>query len=498
MPDKIPFSEFTFRGSTYVLKDAVARAAIDQLNSFEYVVCTSAEDTPINITWGNVTGALLPDVDTTHKIYLVPSTNGNNDIFDEYLTIKNGNEYLWEKIGNTDVDLTGYVVKDNAVVTSSLSMGRLVNTEVGNNSVALGQNVSASGVGSHAEGINTTASGRGSHAEGQNTIADGIVSHVEGYNRLASGSYAHAEGSSGTVYVTKATVSQGSTTYTFSSSLSSNLDIGQTMSIGDSYVGKIIAIDAPNRTITLDTPFDKNYSDVPFTIYYTDASGTASHVEGMNTHASGNVAHAEGVFTIAASAGQHVQGKYNIADSNDTYADIVGNGTDKANRSNAYVLDWNGNARFAGDVYVGCDPDSTGGTKLATINDLPDVPVQDVQVNGVSVLNQNGVADVPIGGSNTLGVVKTALGYGITIDSGNGVISIDKSGDSLIKSGTENYRPIVPSSQHSAAFYGLAKAAGDLTQSQSSNAVGTYTPEAKAAIQTMLGIETGTEVVRLI
>ena len=32
----------------------------------------------------------------------------------------------------------------------------------------------------------------------------------------------------------------------------------------------------------------------------------------------------------------------------------------------------------------------------------------------------------------------------------------------------------------------------------SSNAVGTYTPEAKAAIQAMLGIETGTEVVRLI
>lgn len=37
-------------------------------------------------------------------------------------------------------------------------------------------------------------------------------------------------------------------------------------------------------------------------------------------------------------------------------------------------------------------------------------------------------------------------------------------------------------------FYGLAKAAGDTTQSQSSNAVGTYTDEAKAAIQNMFGL----------
>ena len=37
----------------------------------------------------------------------------------------------------------------------------------------------------------------------------------------------------------------------------------------------------------------------------------------------------------------------------------------------------------------------------------------------------------------------------------------------------------------------MAKAAGDNTQSSSANPVGTYTSNAKAAIQTMLGVESG-------
>ena len=43
------------------------------------------------------------------------------------------------------------------------------------------------------------------------------------------------------------------------------------------------------------------------------------------------------------------------------YANIVGNGGAQT-RSNAYALDWDGNGHFAGDVYVGCNADSSGGT----------------------------------------------------------------------------------------------------------------------------------------
>lgn len=57
-----------------------------------------------------------------------------------------------------------------------------------------------------------------------------------------------------------------------------------------------------------------------------------------------------------------------------------------------------------------------------------------------------------------------------------------------MKNGTGVYRPIVSSEGHTATFYGLAKAAGDTTQSSSSNAVGNYTDSAKTAIKNMLGV----------
>lgn len=99
----------------------------------------------------------------------------------------------------------------------------------------------------------------------------------------------------------------------------------------------------------------------------TKASGDYSHAEGSSTEASGQVAHAEGTGTIAASRSQHVEGEYNIQDpsgnepsSRGTYQHIVGNGTSNTDRSNAHTMDWNGNAWYAGDVYVG----STSGTGM--------------------------------------------------------------------------------------------------------------------------------------
>ena len=86
------------------------------------------------------------------------------------------------------------------------------------------------------------------------------------------------------------------------------------------------------------------------------ATGNVSHAEGEKTQATVYGAHAEGCNTIAGSVYQHVEGKYNIEDTDEIYAHIVGNGTNEASRSNAYTLDWNGNAWFAGKVTAGADP----------------------------------------------------------------------------------------------------------------------------------------------
>lgn len=95
-----------------------------------------------------------------------------------------------------------------------------------------------------------------------------------------------------------------------------------------------------------------------------NARGTASHAEGSSTTADGYAGHAEGTGTYSCGIGQHVEGMYNIRDTVDaetsraTYAHILGNGTVDFNTgaytiSNAHTIDWDGNAWFAGDVYVG-------------------------------------------------------------------------------------------------------------------------------------------------
>ena len=125
------------------------------------------------------------------------------------------------------------------------------------------------------------------------------------------------------------------------------------------------------------------------------------------------------------------------------------------------------------DVNVWIDPSGTSNA------------VSDVQINGTSIVN-NGVANVPLMSTDDTGVAKVKSGNGIRVVSG--ALATDYASDTQAKAGTNTFMPIVPYNQHRAAFYGLAKAAGDSTQASSSNAVGTYTEEAKAAIRAMLGI----------
>ena len=99
------------------------------------------------------------------------------------------------------------------------------------------------------------------------------------------------------------------------------------------------------------------------------ASGNNSHAEGENTCAYGKNSHAEGVGTIARDNNSHVEGKFNIDDSDEKHAHIVGNGWSKIARSNAHTLDWEGNAWYQGDVYVGSTSGvnrDEGSKKLAT------------------------------------------------------------------------------------------------------------------------------------
>lgn len=100
----------------------------------------------------------------------------------------------------------------------------------------------------------------------------------------------------------------------------------------------------------------------------TTSSGLASHAEGESTTASGDTSHAEGIGTVASSPYQHVQGKYNY-ELGSSYIDIIGWGSksgDVVTGKNLSALNTSGDLRLKGDAYVGCNDDSTGGSKLAT------------------------------------------------------------------------------------------------------------------------------------
>jgi hypothetical protein len=123
------------------------------------------------------------------------------------------------------------------------------------------------------------------------------------------------------------------------------------------------------------------------------AMGMYSHAEGENTTAHGRASHSEGVGTHAYGKNQHVQGRFNVSDPDtaDRYAHIVGNGEHNFAESNAHTLDWDGNAWFAGDVYVG----STSGTnkdegskKLSTVG--KDTKGTVYTINGTSVTAETG------------------------------------------------------------------------------------------------------------
>lgn len=215
----------------------------------------------------------------------------------------------------------------------------------GEQSHAEGDNTKALGESSHAEGSNTFAGDWADHTEGDSTVAVGNASHAEGEYTTAVGYASHAEGS-GDYYGAYVTGEAGSDTYVLDDEY--NIYPGCVITYSDYYgsgvhaYGIVEDYDPDTLTVTLSNSLndeeDMDNENV-YIYYYGVAAGDYSHVEGTGS--------------IALGENQHVQGQYNIPDADGVYAHIVGNGSDHEERSNAHTLDWDGNAWFAGDVYVG-------------------------------------------------------------------------------------------------------------------------------------------------
>ena len=261
----------------------------------------------INYVWNDEHGL---HVSTAER-----SVQGPNILLDsDSLDIRNG-------VSNSEQDQTVYA-----------SFGREVT--VGSRGTIPGQ---GQGLYSQVYGEQCIANGAYSHAEGYSNTVTGGYSHVEGASNTVGAMYSHAEGMSNVI---EAKDGQGMTvSYNHVEGRGNNLqgDSSHVEGWSNTVVGQYHHIEGSHNNVE---------------------AGFGNHVEGVYNETNGSLysVHVEGAHNISSSDYQHVQGKFNVEDANGTYQDIIGNGVNNA-RSNAYNMDWSGNAEFQGEVYVGgCTP----------------------------------------------------------------------------------------------------------------------------------------------
>lgn len=193
-------------------------------------------------------------------------------------------------------------------------------------------------------------------------------------------------------------------------------------------------------------------------------------------------------------------GKLWINNASDNNVKEGTSGTAYLTPSRQHMATFYGLAKAAGDTSQASSSNTVGTytddakTAIKTMLGVVDPTISDVQIDDTSIVN-NGTANIPLATTSTVGVVKVNPTFGTSMRSSpnENTIMLSKATADTIKSGSQNYQPIVPTYQQYAVFYGLARAAGDTTQAATqmdpSTELGTYTDNAKAAIQTMLGID---------
>lgn len=214
--------------------------------------------------------------------------------------------------------------KVDPVGSGTFSFGRASGSDVGANSIVLGQESIASAENSVAIGCESQASGDNAVSIGYNNNASGTSSVAIGEDNTADAQYA-------------VSIGRGANAYGFNS-----------VALGNC----------------------------------TEASNESATALGYSTVSSGYASLAAGNETIATGGAQTVLGSLNIADDNEEGSTdpsqhllILGNGNynESTTRSNAMTIDWNGNGWFAGDIYVGSTSGrykDTGSKKLITADEV--------------------------------------------------------------------------------------------------------------------------------
>lgn len=102
--------------STELPTAAAVKAYVDSqvgsINKFDVVIDAQGTKAGPSVT---------ASADTMYKLYLVADADAEAGAYVEWITIKNGDTYSWEKIGSTKTDLTGYVENSRKIAGLTLA-----------------------------------------------------------------------------------------------------------------------------------------------------------------------------------------------------------------------------------------------------------------------------------------------------------------------------------------------------------------------------------------
>ena len=240
----------TANSANYITSGGVKNyvdAAISGVSQFQYEVVASLPTASAN---------------TMGKIYLVAHSHSSNDGYDEYITLENGTAtktYLWEKIGNTDIDLSNYVnnlsgTANSGVVTNITKSGNALTVTSSNLS---GTQTASSG--KYISGITQDKTGK------ITSISEGALPSNTAHSHTA-GTGLNVSGSGGV---------SGTTTYSLK--VASSSEIGGVKPGTTS--GKTYGVDvADDGTMTVSVPWTDNDT--------TYSAGTHISIAGTTINAS--------------------------------------------------------------------------------------------------------------------------------------------------------------------------------------------------------------------
>lgn len=140
----------------------------------------------------------------------------------------------------------------------------------------------------------------------------------------------------------------------------------------------------------------------------TKATGRGAIAEAINSQATGDYSISQGYGTIANHQNQVAFGQYNVADTSTAastlrgnYIEIVGKGTNDANRSNARTLDWSGNEVLAGGLKVNGSNQVYGTAVLESVS----ANSEKTYTIPASIYSDSGIYLLAIGNTAGAGVV---------------------------------------------------------------------------------------------